>query len=487
MRVQKRAAFSLSFLCGGITLMLELAASRLLGPYFGNSIIVWTSLIVVTLGALSIGYAAGGALSPSDRFAGDILPGLLALNGLGLLFLPVFESQVLVACSLLPLGSGSLVASACVISGPLVALAMSGPVLLRRLVELGDVRASTASGVLSALNALGSVLFALMTSHFLVPFIGIASTMQLAGLALLLVAAGLRLYAPVSVHSGRDKAMTLLLAAILFGCAGGPFLRRANTGDRVIDSQYATVCLQTTAGEHRLLLDRVPQTVIDLRTGKSRLEYTDCVLRVARMVPRSSGNALLLGLGGGVIAAELAALGWSVDAVEIDPVVVAIAEQEFLLDRELVDVFVDDARRYAARAAEQYDIIVVDAYGGGQVPFHLLTQEFWALLKGRRSSQGATIINAITDGIDGEFAVALQDTLATVEENVFFVPATPAGAVQNIVFVGSSVELPLPRHPAERAGPASSRPVLFSDDRNPSDILLRPVQEGIHVVLRPDE
>jgi len=48
------------FLCGASLMILELAGSRVLAPYIGTSTIVWTSLIGIILGALSLGYYVGG-------------------------------------------------------------------------------------------------------------------------------------------------------------------------------------------------------------------------------------------------------------------------------------------------------------------------------------------------------------------------------------------------------------------------------------------
>ncbi|MFQ5917198.1 MAG: fused MFS/spermidine synthase, partial [Candidatus Binatia bacterium] len=51
------------FISGAVLMALEIVGSRVLAPYFGNSIFVWGSLISVVLAALSLGYYWGGWLS----------------------------------------------------------------------------------------------------------------------------------------------------------------------------------------------------------------------------------------------------------------------------------------------------------------------------------------------------------------------------------------------------------------------------------------
>ncbi len=50
----------LVFSCGAMMMVFEILGSRVLGPYVGTSTYVWTSLIGVILGSMSIGYALGG-------------------------------------------------------------------------------------------------------------------------------------------------------------------------------------------------------------------------------------------------------------------------------------------------------------------------------------------------------------------------------------------------------------------------------------------
>src|SRR5215207_9255964 len=72
------------FVGGAVLLGVEIAASRVLAPFFGNSLFVWGALIGVVLTGLAIGYWAGGVLA--DRFPGPgLLVGVMGLGALSVL------------------------------------------------------------------------------------------------------------------------------------------------------------------------------------------------------------------------------------------------------------------------------------------------------------------------------------------------------------------------------------------------------------------
>src|SRR5918994_347960 len=73
---------------------VEIAASRVLAPYFGNSLFVWGALIGVVLAGLSTGYYVGGSLAdrmPTPR----LLLGVIGLSALLVLAIPFVDGWVL--------------------------------------------------------------------------------------------------------------------------------------------------------------------------------------------------------------------------------------------------------------------------------------------------------------------------------------------------------------------------------------------------------
>ena len=108
---------------------------------------------------------------------------------------------------------------------------------------------------------------------------------------------------------------------------------------------------------------------------------------------------LVLGLGGGALSNYFYGRmpGLELDAVDIDPEVVRLAQAFFAVPTAdpRYRVHVADARLFLQRAPAEarWDMIVLDAFRGVQVPFHLKTAEFHAEVLRRLSSEGVAVCN----------------------------------------------------------------------------------------------
>src|SRR5262245_35307526 len=117
---------------GAVTLSLEVLASRIMTPYFGVSLYIWTGVLSITLVFLALGYALGG------RVAAQCSQAHLEVV---VLALPVVAAgAILLACVLYPwmfpqlvgdsLLVGSFVAGTVLLAMPLVALSALNPLLI---------------------------------------------------------------------------------------------------------------------------------------------------------------------------------------------------------------------------------------------------------------------------------------------------------------------------------------------------------------------
>lgn len=183
-----------AFLSGAVLLGLEIAASRVLAPWFGSSVYVWGSLISVFLLALSVGYALGGVVADrAPSFRG--LAGVLLGAGLLVLLLPFASNPVgrWIAERPLDFRAAVLLASATFFLAPSVLMGMVSPYVVRLTASRIEAVGRTA-GTIYCISTVGSIVGALAVSFYLIPLIGTQAILGLAG-ALLLLAAGLSLVA----------------------------------------------------------------------------------------------------------------------------------------------------------------------------------------------------------------------------------------------------------------------------------------------------
>ena len=102
-------------------------------------------------------------------------------------------------------------------------------------------------------------------------------------------------------------------------------------------------------------------------------------------------NALIIGMGGGTIPKYLKKYYPDLEIVnvEMDPVVVDVAKRFFdFTETPTNRIIVMDGRNFLRRSDDKYDLIFLDAYYGGYIPFHLLTKEFLILVRDHLSDDG---------------------------------------------------------------------------------------------------
>jgi spermidine synthase len=435
--VSRLALAAVVALSGASVLVLEILGTRVLGPYYGVSLFLWSALIAVTLAALAAGYALGGRLA--DRSSGSgRLAALLALAGAWVLATPWLRGPVTHATAGLGLRGEVLASAALLFFPPLLLLGAVSPfairLSLRSLEQVGRT-----SGAVFALSTLASLAAALLTGFVLIPVLGVDRLLMLVAVALF-AAAGL----------ARVGGAVALLVLALAGGAGALAARAAPAPltPGVLarrDSPYAELRVVESKGFRYLLVDGAVHDVINAETFEPRQAYVPVAEIMADLVP-GHGRLLMIGMGAGLTAGVFARRNWKVDAVEIDPDVPALASQWFHFRPFHADVFVEDGRRFLRRSRTAYDAIFLDAYGGASIPFHLTTREAFAEARARLRPGGVLALNVETVGWQDPLAHALAATLRTQFRNVIALPtAEPPNQPGNVVLMASDRPLELQR------------------------------------------
>src|SRR4051794_11443121 len=211
-RTAQRHLAVIVFTVGAASLGSEIAAARLLAPYFGASTTIWANTIAVVLLALSTGYWLGGRLADrrpdQRRLCALVLAAAVALAAVPFVGRP-FLSAAISALDATSAGAfvGSLLGVLLLIAGPVMLLGAVAPFAIR--LSMTDVdRSGRTAGRLYAISTAGSLLGTFLAALLLVPFAGTQRTFLAFAAALALVAVtGLR---------RRFALVPLLLAALLF-------------------------------------------------------------------------------------------------------------------------------------------------------------------------------------------------------------------------------------------------------------------------------
>lgn len=385
-----------AMVCGALVMVIEILGSRVIGPFFGSSLFVWTSLITVTLVALAAGYAAGGIVS-DRRPSPANLYGIILLSGVLTLLIPVLKGPVLKATVSWGLRTGAFSSSLALFGPPLFLLGCVSPYLVR--IAADEMRnIGRTVGVLYAISTVGSFLGTVLTGYLLIAYFSVNAIFAVVGGLLVALAAGYFLFFRRSGYA----LLCLVLPLILYQ-QEGPVSKVLPNGTTVTklyskDTFYGNLKVvdYTFGGQrHReLMIDGLIQGGMDMNSRLSIYEYAYYLQFLPYGLNPAGKNCLVIGLGAGLVPAWYEARGVRTDIVDIDPDVVEIAKDYFGLAVS-GDIIVSDARYFLNTSSKRYDYIILDVFNGDTTPGHILSLEALQLVKARLSAEGILAINLI--------------------------------------------------------------------------------------------
>jgi len=466
------------FVSGAVLLGVEIAASRVVAPYFGSSLYVWGALIGVVLTGLSVGYWIGGALA--DRLPHiETLLAVMTAGAVLVLAIPYEDDWVLRHVVEWDFGArmNPLVAAVALFGPASVVLAAVTPVAVRIAASSVATLGRTA-GRLFAVSTFGSIVGTFATAFVLIPELGtnellaLGAAVLLAGTALVALA---RMLPIVAGASAAAAAAAAFLSGSLAPEQGGrlsasaarnysPVYRLredraddpvnyASEGFRVRfrkESAYHGIAVVEDEQTRYLRFDNSFQSAMELEDPfTTPFRYVD-YLSLALAYRPEAKNVLVVGLGGASAPKRF----WrdfpqlDVQAVELDPAIVDVAHRWFALPRdERLHVDVEDGREWLKAHDERWDAIVLDAYYSDSLPFHLTTQEFMTLVRSRLKPGGVVVSNIIGSvaGPESKLFRAFYRTYRSVFPSVAVYPvdlANDPDSLRNIIVVAANAALP---------------------------------------------
>lgn len=411
-------AVAAAFVSGFAVMSLELLEARLMAPYFGTSILVWTNIIGVILVALALGAWLGG-IAADKRPRLSTVASFLLLAGVWSIGLALASRPFLGKVADWPLQTVMPLASLLLFAPPSFLLGAVAPAVLRLTVDKLE-QSGRIAGFLSAVGTIGSLCGTYVTGYVLLPLLPVTHLVFAIGSLLVLCGLGFSARNRVRKPYAALAAMGMVLVPGLVPAADSP------VGGREIPSAYGHVSIQdaTFKGGPARFLKINSGYHSAARPDSPHVSLFDYVagMRAADGLVAEPDSLLLVGAGGMQVADEFAARHpqATVDAIEIDPAVYRAAQEAYgTAYPERVKVIVDDARPAVRRLDRRYGIIAVDAFGGDHcVPWQLLTREAVADYRRALKPGGVLVANMIMpplpSGEDGKnFQARLAGTFRT--------------------------------------------------------------------------
>ncbi len=421
---ESRYLYLTAFLGGMVSLGVELAASRLLAPFFGESLPVWAAVIGLILLYLTVGYFLGGRWADRSPHPATLYE--IAVWGAWLVGpVPFVARPVLllaaegIARLNLPLTVGPFAAVLLLFAAPVTLLGCLSPFVIRLLVDRVE-RTGGVAGRVYALSTKGSLLGVYLTVFGLIPALGTRNTFVVLSLALLLPA----LVGLARARPGRAVLylwMPLTVLALALWARSRPV--RPQPG-AIYETESAHHYIQVVErdGWRYLFLNEGLGIHSVYRPGARRVGGTWDLFLVAPLFnpppfsPDRVRSLAMVGLAGGTVPKLYTAFYGPIpiDGIELDPVVVRVGREYFGMTEPNLQVTVGDGRAVLARSPRRYSVVGVDAYRLPYIPWHLTTAEFFGEVYRHLEEDGVVVVNVGRTPGDDRLVAAIAATLRVV-------------------------------------------------------------------------
>jgi spermidine synthase len=391
---------------------------------------------------------------------------------------------------------GALVSSSILFGPTLVLLGCVSPFIVKLATrDLG--RLGRTVGALYAVSTVGSFLGTVATGFVLIAWLGISKIFWLVGVTLILLALASFVFyrrrwialvlLPLLMFPGHERALVQVVRA------SGTVVTEKHYKDSFYGAVQVVDYTGGTMHTRELMIDGYIQGGVDMNNGLSVYPFVYVAQYLSRALAPGGTRGLVVGLGAGIMPLWFEKQGVAIDVVDIDPHVVQAATDWFGLSVS-GGVFIEDARYFLQRTAQQYDYILLDVFSGESTPGHVLSFEAFQLVRERMTSGGVLMVNLI--GCLGGEQVVVPSVVRTLERVFDHVRIHPIdhpdfsdGCANILLFAYDGPEREpdlkglgeVPIHPmAAKAGPALTRTYelpagakafVITDDFNPIDLL----------------
>ncbi|MBS1302759.1 spermidine synthase [Loktanella sp. SALINAS62] len=468
---------ALILVLSAVGLTYEIAAGRVLAPYFGTSLLTWTTVIATVLGGFSLGSALGGIVADRPRSValGNVRSALVATAVL----MAVSPTVLGLVYSWGARGTDGMLLSVFLVFFPAsVFVTLPSPLLAKLAMEARPDREGSSLGFVLAAGSVGAIFGAILAGFVTLPLIGSTATFAACGAIALLCLPFVRGGPP-----GHPGVIVAAAGFVAFaGLAGSPACQ--------YESGLSCLHVVQRGPEVRLVSDGTVQAAErpasaegDDDTVGLALSYTEWVWERMDRDLGPEASVLFIGGGGYTLPTKLLASRPDANArvVEIDPLVTDVVRMHMPRAAEMIaqtgydaseavdadgrlGIVHADGRVYLNETDRRFDAVVMDAFSSGSVPAHLVTRETFARL--REIVDGPVYVNLL-DRPDGPLARGVQAILQEFYPHVKAVQGhVYTSGRTNILFAASLRPLePLVRLSGGYIPTQISDARAFTDDR----------------------
>ncbi len=455
--LKSRVLLIVVFITGACVLILEVLATRLMSPYFGNTIFTVSSVIGVVLAALSGGYYIGGNMADreptSRRFYLIIL-----LSGLSTFILQIFSVTLLPYMGYkLPITYGPLLSSILLFTLPSLLLGTLSPYVIaleksnNKKKGIGKV-----SGEIFFVSTLGSIFGTFLAGFYLIPTFGLGEIIMIVAFTLsgIGIVGIIKSTGNLSKKKFIDPKLTIILCILASVSISSDKLSLPNyvyskdgvyekisVVDRIYKDKPARILIQDRSYSSAIYPDNPNELVFG---------YTKYINLYKPLLDKPK-NALFIGGGAYMMPTYLIrnVPDIKVDVTEIEPELYNVVKKYFWIrDTWQLSNHIEDGRRFLRDSSQKYDLIFSDVYSTiYSIPAHFTTIEFFELAKSHLSSDGIFLANIIGDLSRQKPSITFSEikTFRKVFPNsYFFAVESPAKiGTQNLIFLGLNKNEPL--------------------------------------------
>ena len=406
------ADYIVLFVLNADGMIMELVASRLLSPYFGNSNFVWTAIIGIILLAGSLGNILGGKISVKkhDRL---VIAYLLVVASMCLSVIPMVGNGVLESIKALNFGTqtSAVIGSVVLFLLPSTIFGIVTPVIMKDRLDAIKER-GVESGKITAIIAIGSLVGTFAGGFWLIPALGTNLIFALLGVVSLVVAN--MLWWKIRREAPKLLSIVMFIVALVLSITSFVHINKPDETIS-IDTEYGRIIVENDNYNGQPVRfykqSGAYSSAIFLDQNKKYELVFDYLKKYDQMFNYLNVKNVAM-IGGAAYQYPKYFISHfedkNLDVIETDPVSTEIAKKYFFLD-DLINDYGDDrlglynadGRVFLDETDKKYDVILNDAFAGEVPVGTLATKEAAKIIKSRLTDGGVYMSNVLTS-LEGE-------------------------------------------------------------------------------------